>query len=56
MEAIDLYNQRRRMEVDADAKLATNSLRDMLEGIDVRQYMEQREALMDRVKALPRKA
>lgn len=57
MEAIDLYNQRRRMEIDRHSKVSSNWLmsRDMLAGIDEQRYIQERKALMDRVEALPRK-
>lgn len=65
MEAIDLYKQRRRIEMQADAVLdevmggLPNDqpiLPHMLGGIDVRGYMQERERLMDSVKNLPRRA
>ena len=63
MEAIDLYNQRRRMEIEADArlmgKLANKHLvwsQEVFEAIDVQDYMQERQRLMNRARNLPRKA
>lgn len=58
MEAVELYVRRHRLD-DVGNRMVFNNMNSnlsLLEGIDVKSYMQEREELKEKAKNLPRKS